>query len=189
VLISPATAAGIADGSVTLTFRRWDRPRMRPGSTQRTSAGVVRIETVDEVAPGELTEDDAARAGVRSLAHLHRLLDRRDGAHVYRMEVSLVGADPRVALRAQTELSPEDRQTLDTRLDRMDAARPGGPWTRQLLLLIADRPGVRAPDLAAPLGRETLSFKRDVRKLKELGLTHSLPVGYEISPRGRAYLG
>ena len=50
-------------------------------------------------------------------------------------------------------------------------------------------PGVRAPDLAASLGRETLPFKRDVRKLKELGLTHSLPGGYEISPRGRAYLG
>jgi hypothetical protein len=105
------------------------------------------------------------------------------------MEVSLAGADPRVALRTQTELSPEDRRTLDARLDRMDAARPGGPWTRQLLLLIADRPGVRAPDLAASLGRETLSFKRDVRKLKELGLTHGLPAGYEISPRGRAYLG
>ena len=76
---------------------------------------------------------------------------------------------------------------LDARLDRMDAAR-GAPWTRQVLRLIAGRPGVRAPDLAASVDRETLSFKLDVRKLKELGLTHSLPVGYEISPRGRAYL-
>ena len=58
-----------------------------------------------------------------------------------------------------------------------------------MLRLIAEKPGVRAPDLAASLGRETLPFKRDVRKLKELGLTRSLPVGYEISPRGRAYLG
>ena len=71
----------------------------------------------------------------------------------------------------------------------MDAARAGGPWTREVLQLIAGQPGVRAPDLAASLGRETPSFKRDVRKLKELGLTHTLPVGYEISPRGRAYLG
>jgi hypothetical protein len=161
---------------------------MRPGSTQRTVAGVVRIETVDEVDPATLTEDDARRAGVRSLAELRRLLDRRDGAHVYRMRVSLAGADPRVALREQAELSEEDRRALDERLDRWDAAR-GEPWTRQVLRLIAERPGVRAPDLAASLGRETLPFKRDVRKLKELGLTHSLPVGYEMSPRGRAYLG
>jgi hypothetical protein len=58
-----------------------------------------------------------------------------------------------------------------------------------VLRLVADRPGVRAPDLAASLGRETLPFKRDVRRLKELGLTRSLAVGYQISPRGRAYLG
>jgi hypothetical protein len=81
VLISPATAAGIADGSVTLAFRRWDRPRMRPGSTQRTGVG----ESVDEVDPESLTEEDARLAGVASLTALRRLLDRRDGAHVYRI--------------------------------------------------------------------------------------------------------
>ena len=189
VLISRATAEGIADGSVTLAFRRWDRPRVRPGGTQRTVAGVIRFDSVEEVDPATLTEDDAARAGVRSLADLLRLLDRRDGAHVYRMRVGPAGDDPRVALREQAELSDDDRRALDAQLDRWDAARAAGPWTRQVLRLIAEQPGVRAPDLAAGLGRETLPFKRDVRKLKELGLTRSLEVGYEISPRGRAYLG
>lgn len=188
MLISPATAAGIADGSVTLAFRRWDRPRVRPGGTQRTSAGVVRFEAVDVVDPATLTEDDARRAGVGTLAELLRLLDRRDGAAVYRLEVRSAGADPRVALRAQAELTADERRAVDEQLDRWDAAR-AQPWTRPLLRLIAERPGVRAPDLAASLGRETLPFKRDVRKLKELGLTVSLPVGYEISHRGRAYLG
>jgi hypothetical protein len=174
---------------VTLAFRRWDRPRVRPGGTQRTVAGVVRFDSVEQIDPAALTEDDATRAGVRSLAALLRLLDRRDGAHVFRMRVCPAGADPRIALREQADLSDDDRRALDARLDRMDAAGAEGPWTRQVLRLIADRPAVRAPDLAASLGRETLPFKRDVRKLKELGLTHSLDVGYEISPRGRAYLG
>ena len=187
MLISRAIAEGMADGSVTVAYRRWDRPRVRPGGTQRTVAGVVRFDSVEEVDPATLTEEDAARAGVRSLAELLRLLGRRDGAHVYRMRVCLAGADPRIALREQDELSDDDRKAVDERLDRWDAAR-AGPWTREILRLIADRPGVRAPDLAASLGRETLPFKRDVRKLKELGLTHSLGVGYEISPRGRAYL-
>jgi predicted transcriptional regulator len=31
-------------------------------------------------------------------------------------------------------------------------------------------------------------FKRDVKKLKELGLTEALEVGYRISPRGRVVL-
>jgi len=189
VLISRTAAEGIADGSVTVAYRRWDRPRVRPGGTQRTVAGVVRFDTVEEVDPATLTEDDAARAGVRSLAVLLRLLGRRDGAHVYRMRVSLAGDDPRVALRQQGELSDDDRRAIDERLDRWDAAATAGPWTRTVLRLIEQRPGVRAPDLAASLGRETLPFKRDVRKLKELGLTISLEVGYEISPRGRAYLG
>ena len=165
MLISPATAAGIADGSVTLAFRRWDRPRMRPGSTQRTSAGVVLVETVDEIDPEALTEDDARQAGVATLAELRRLIDRRDGAHVYRMHVCSAGDDPRVALRERSDLPDEERRELDKRLDRWDAAR-GEPWTREVLRLIAARPGVRAPDLAASLGRETLPFKRDVRKLK-----------------------
>jgi hypothetical protein len=189
VLISRATAEGIADGSVTVAFRRWDRPRVRPGGTQRTGSGVVRFDSVEEVDPVALTEDDAARAGVASLSALLRLLERRDGARVYRVGVSLFGADPRVALREQAELADDERRAIDASLDRWDAARAAGPWTREVLRLIAERPAVRAPDLAASLGRETLPFKRDVRKLKELGLTRSLEVGYELSPRGRAYLG
>ena len=77
---------------------------------------------------------------------------------------------------------------IATELDRMDRGRRTGPWTRTILRLIEANPAVRAPDLAASLGRETKAFKLDVRKLKELGLTHSLDVGYELSPRGRALL-
>ena len=63
------------------------------------------------------------------------------------------------------------------------------PWTREALALIEANPARRAPDLAAELGRETAPFKRDVRKLKELGLTESLEIGYRLSPRGAALLG
>lgn len=49
------------------------------------------------------------------------------------------------------------------------------------------RPVFRA-DLALELGLETLAFERDVRKLKELGLTESLEIGYRLSPRGRAFV-
>jgi hypothetical protein len=42
--------------------------------------------------------------------------------------------------------------------------------------------------LARALGAEKMRFKQDVRKLKELGLTESLEVGYRLSPRGQAVL-
>jgi len=57
-----------------------------------------------------------------------------------------------------------------------------------VLTAIQAEPGRRAGDLAEAAGRERLPYKADVRKLKALGLTISLPVGYRVSPRGEAYL-
>jgi hypothetical protein len=105
------------------------------------------------------------------------------------VRVHVAGPDQRVALREQADLTDDDVAAIDGRLDRFDRASKHGAWTRRVLRLIADRPATRAPDLAASLGRETQPFKTDVRKLKELGLTESLEVGYRLSPRGRAYLG
>lgn len=48
-------------------------------------------------------------------------------------------------------------------------------------------PGRRAADLAEEAGVDKAWFKQNVRKLKALGLTESLEVGYRLSPRGRAY--
>jgi hypothetical protein len=57
-----------------------------------------------------------------------------------------------------------------------------------VLRAIAANPERRAVELAAEFGRPRLPFKVDVRKLKELGLTESLPIGYRLSPRGEAVL-
>ena len=178
----------IAAGTVTVAFRRWDRPRVRAGGTQRTPVGVLEFTTVDPVDEDSLTADDARAAGFPDLAALLRAQQgsRGDG-QLYRIRLRLLGPDPRVALRAKRRLSQAERAELTTRLERLDRASAHGPWTAAVLELIAQNPGVRAPDLAVRMGRETLPFKRDVRKLKELGLTESLEVGYRLSPRGRAY--
>jgi hypothetical protein len=46
VLLNRPTANGIADGSITLVLRGRAAPRAKPGGTQRTSAGTVRIDDV-----------------------------------------------------------------------------------------------------------------------------------------------
>src|SRR5205823_12671739 len=96
--------------------------------------------------------------------------------------------DPRAVLAASAALTDDDAAEITRRLERLDNASSHGPWTRETLRMIADRPAVRAPDLAASVGRETQPFKIDVRKLKNLGLTISLEKGYRLSPRGIAYL-
>ena len=49
--------------------------------------------------------------------------------------------------------------------------------------------GERAAALAEVVGVDKAAFKVNVRKLKSLGLTESLRVGYRLSPRGEAVLG
>ena len=178
--------AGLADGTITCTFRRWRRAQAKPGGRYRTPAGVLQVETVAVVDPAAITDADAARAGFPGRAELVRALDRSGDGPVYRVEFHLAGPDPREALRQADRLSDQEWAALAGRLDRLDRASRHGPWTEATLRLIAERPGVRAAELAAAVGRDRHPFKLDVRKLKELGLTESLEVGYRLSPRGRA---
>ncbi len=67
---------------------------------------------------------------------------------------------------------------------RWDRASRSGPWTGIYLALLQRCPGVRAGDLADEVGMDKARFKARVRKLKSLGLTESLEVGYRLSPRG-----
>jgi hypothetical protein len=179
---------GIEDGSVTLAFRRWRKPAARPGGRQRTVAGELTIDAVDPVELDAITEAEARRAGHPDLADLRAELARHPDGTLYRIAFHRAGDDPRIALREDAELSPDELAGVAARLDRIDRARRSGPWTREVLELVAERPAVRAPDLALKLGRETLAFKRDVRTLKELGLTESLGTGYRLSPRGTVVL-
>jgi len=177
----------IGEGEITLAFRRWRRPTVKAGGTLRTKAGVLAIESVEPIGEDDVTEADARRAGAPDRETLLARL-RPDG-RLHRVEFRLAGPDPRIALRERSRISAAERAEIDARLARLDAASRHGAWTATVLGLIAERPGTRAPDLAASLGREKAPFKADVRKLKELGLTESLEVGYRLSPRGRAYYG
>ena len=180
---------GLLDGSITVVLRRWKRPQVVAGRRYRTNAGLVDVETVDVVDPGQITAADARRAGYGSATEAIADLRGKPDQPVYRLRVRLAGEeDPRDVLGRQAELTAEEMMELTRRLDRLDRASPHGPWTRTVLETIAARPAVRAAELADDLGREMLPFKLDVRKLKNLGLTISLTRGYRLSPRGEAYL-
>lgn len=180
---------GIADGSVTVAYRGWAKPTVVARRPYRTGGGRIEVVTVEPIDPAAVTDADAARAGYPSAAEALEQVRTDGDRSLFRVEFRLLDEpDPREALAAEDDLDAEAVAEITARLDRFDRASKHGAWTRPTLQLIDANPARRAPDLADMVGRETKPFKLDVRKLKNLGLTHSLKVGYELSPRGRAYL-
>jgi hypothetical protein len=178
---------GIKDGSITVAVRRWRRPSVKAGGTLLTAVGLLHITDVSPVTMDDISEADARRAGYANRHVLVEELTERTDGELYRIELGALEADPRIALR-QKRASDSDLQALIVRLDRLDARSGGAPWTRRVLDLIDAHPARRAGDLCKMAGQDKMDFKVNVRKLKTLGLTESLEVGYRLSPRGAALL-
>lgn len=186
VLFKVADAEGIVRGEITCAIRKWKRSQAKVGNTYATPRGHVVVTSVDVLPLVEVREADLEAAGFASIDDLARFgVEPSDDVHLVRFEAT---DPPDVPDRgAEDDLSVDDVADLDRRLARMDDSRPE-PWTRRVLDHLATAPGTRSADLAAELGIEQQRLKPDVRRLKRLGLTRSLEKGYELSPRGRAYL-
>ena len=170
---------GLRDGTVTVAFRRWKRPTVTAGGTLQSPGGLLAIDEVARVEADAITEDDASAAGFQTPAEVVAAL--RPEGDLYRIRFSRIGDDPRVALRQQADLDPAELESLRRKLDRLG-------WADATLRVIGERPAVVSTELAAALGVERPLFKQRVRRLKALGLTESLEVGYRLSPRGEAAL-
>lgn len=172
----------VRDGRLSV-IRRWRRPTVKSGGSLRSPAGLLAIERVTEVTPGEVTQEDARAAGHATPSDLLAALAGRAEGRYYRIDMRVDGADPRESLRNETRF---DAGALTAALQRLDRR---GAWTQDYLTLIEMNPGRRSADLAAMQNADQPTFKRNVRKLKDLGLTESLEIGYRLSPRGLAFLG
>jgi hypothetical protein len=180
---------GIHSDAIVLAFRRWKRSQVVPGHRYRTGIDMVEIESVDVVEPCSVDTAQAREAGYASVAELLADLRGDPALPVYRIRIRRIdGPDPRDELASAAGLAEADVAAITARLARMDRSSSRGPWTSAILALIADRPGIVSTVLAEAMGWERHDFKLHVRKLKELGLTLSLDVGYRLSPRGESYL-
>jgi hypothetical protein len=188
VLIPIAVLRRIEAGEVTLAFRAWSRPTVRTGGHLTTAIGRLAIDAIDPVDPAAITDAEARAAGAADADALRASLRIGPGRTTYRIALRLDGPDPRLALREDADLDPDARADLDRRLDAMDRRTPSGPWTRRTLGAIAEHPGVVSTELASLLGQERQELKVRIRRLKALGLTESLEVGYRLSPRGERYV-
>lgn len=182
MLIRPETFEAIEAGTIDTQFRRWTRPTVKAGGRLTNEWGVLAIDAVEPIELGDVTDDDLRRAGFASLAELEAILVP-DG-QLYRVRLHYAGEDPRIALR-QALPNEAELSALAKKLAKLDGTEP---WTVATLSLIEEFPEKRAASLAKRMGMDQLPFKVRVRKLKGLGLTESLEIGYRLSPRGAALL-
>ena len=185
MLIKDEVVERIKTGEITVLFRRWSRPGAKAGGTQMTQGGVVGIDSVEVVGEADITEADAVASGYTDREDLITHLNYREDP-IYRIGVRWVGEDPRIAMREGVDDS--DIAEIIAKLEKMDRTSKRGAWTQSYLEVIRDMPATYSGLLANYLGIPQADFKPWVRKLKALGLTESLEVGYRLSPRGEKVL-
>jgi biotin operon repressor len=188
MIIKSQSLNAIREGKITLQFRKWTRPSVKQGTLLTTAIGQVEIQQIDVVTERQITDGDANAAGFPKRDALLQSLIKQNDGEIYKIRVRYHGEDPRIKLRSDVALSDAQYQQLIKKLQRLDAVSKEGPWTKDTLVAISKYPKVVSTELAAKLGHERMWLKLNIRKLKNLGLTISHEVGYEISPLGKAVL-
>lgn len=178
---------GIKSGEVTLAFRKWQKVSVKSGSLLHTSIGLVEIRDIQVVDEDDISEQDALHAGFSDKNQLLKSFFHSSNGTIFKISVRYHSEDPRIELREQTGLTVQQFAVLQRKLESLDHHSNKGPWTNKVLSTIRDNPSLHAAGIAKLTGFEKDWLKINIRKLKNLGLTISHNVGYEVSPLGRAY--
>ena len=91
---SPDLRARVADGTITVSVRRWSRPQVKVGGTYRTAAAWIEVDDLDLVPFSALTDEDLACTGEPDRDALRRRAAHAgpvdDDTFVYRVEFHVV---------------------------------------------------------------------------------------------------
>ena len=176
----------VATGQITVTFRLWKRLHAKVGGRYTVGSVVIEVDSIEMIPFHAVTKRDIKLAGMPTKEALRERSAHAgpidDDTLVYRIEFHVVGAKP---TEVAAPFDDEHVALVNTKLDAMDTRSKAGAWTRATLGLIGENEGMVSTELAAQMHRPRMEFKSDVRKLKALGLTESLEVGYRLTPLGR----
>ena len=183
---------GLVKGTVTLSFRLWDKARVKPHGRYRVHPiGVVEVSSVRKCRLQDISEADARAAGFSGLAELIEYMrpvargELKDSTEVFCIELRHAGDGDYVPAALEANLSEEQWALLAKKLLRLEGP---SPWVSRALELISERSHVAASKLAPFFDLPTPAFKERIVKLKKLGLTQSFEVGYALTPLGEAFL-
>lgn len=179
----------ISRGELQRTYRLWKQPQVKVGGQYNIHPfGSIEVTAISTLAAAKLTNAAAKKSGFTDRTELLQVLkvdlETGGGEVLTQIDFRFLGKE---AVN-QPDRSPQSKEEIEALLEKLRATEQRssrGPWAFAALQMIAKHPGRRAPELAAMIKWETAPFKANVRKLKALGLTISLDVGYKLSPRGQ----
>ncbi|HEY7438083.1 MAG TPA: ASCH domain-containing protein [Acidimicrobiia bacterium] len=84
----------VADGSITLSYRLWSRPKVKAGGVYRSGSVTIEVDEIDLVPFSSITDEDLARTGEPDLETLRQRAAHAGPIHddtvVYRVEFHVV---------------------------------------------------------------------------------------------------
>jgi hypothetical protein len=84
----------VADGSITVSYRLWSRPKVKVGGIYRSGSVTIEIDDIDLLPFSTITDDDLAKTGETDLESLRRRAAHagpiHDDTFLYRVEFHVV---------------------------------------------------------------------------------------------------
>ena len=92
---SPDLRDRVADGTITVSYRLWSRPKVKVGGVYRSGSVTIEIDEIDLVPFSSITDDDLVQTGEQDVEALRRRAAHAGPIHgdtlLYRVEFHVVG--------------------------------------------------------------------------------------------------
>jgi hypothetical protein len=104
VQFSPELRDRVADGTITVSYRLWSRPKVKVGGVYRSGSASIEVDDIELLPFSSITDDDLARTGESDLETLRRRAAHAgpidDTTMVFRVEFHVVERDDGAALHS-----------------------------------------------------------------------------------------
>jgi hypothetical protein len=145
------------------------------------------VTAIEDVSADDISDDEAGQSGFESAPALLEYLGDGTERDIFCVKFTYLGVVRKTGPDQSVIGDAAEFELLAGKLDSKDKGDRGA-WTIDTLKLIRTCPATSSAILADRLNRDQAELKKDIRKLKHLGLTVSLDTGYCLSDKGVSYL-